>query len=91
VESLKARKFEGLLPIQYSTFSLIYERKDIIARDLTGSGKTLGFCLPIVEYMRANKLFGLKKPQVVMLAPTRELALQVSSFLTSRSPRSSRS
>jgi hypothetical protein len=33
--------------------------------------------------MRANKMFGKKKPQVVMLAPTRELALQVSPLVSS--------
>lgn len=47
----------------------------MIVRDLTGSGKTLGFCLPMVEYLRKHKLFGSGKPQGVILAPTRELAL----------------
>lgn len=42
------------------TFRNVYGREDLIVRDLTGSGKTLGFCLPIVEYLRANKLFGTK-------------------------------
>ena len=46
-----------------------------MVRDLTGSGKTLGFCLPTVEYLRANKLFGSRMIQAVILAPTRELAL----------------
>ncbi len=46
-------------------------------RDLTGSGKTLGFALPMVEYLRKNKLFGKRKIQGMVLAPTRELALQV--------------
>lgn len=53
-------------------------RKDLIVRDLTGSGKTLGFALPVVEYLRKNKLFGTRKIQALVLAPTRELALQVS-------------
>ena len=47
----------------------------MIGRDLTGSGKTFAFALPIVEYLRSNNLFGTGKFQAIMLAPTRELAL----------------
>lgn len=54
------------------------KREDLIIRDLTGSGKTLGFALPLVEYLRKNKCFGTGKIQGTVLAPTRELALQVS-------------
>lgn len=50
----------------------------MIIRDLTGSGKTLGFALPTVEYLRKHKLFGTRKIQVICMAPTRELALQIS-------------
>lgn len=46
-------------------------------RDLTGSGKTLGFALPTVEFLRKSKTLGSGKIQVMVLAPTRELALQV--------------
>ena len=49
----------------------------MIARDLTGSGKTLGFGLPITEYLRKNGMLGKKRIQAIVLAPTRELALQV--------------
>jgi superfamily II DNA/RNA helicase len=71
----------GLFPVQYMTFRNVYAREDLIVRDLTGSGKTLGFCLPIVEYLRAKKLFGTKCTQAIVLAPTRELALQISRVL----------
>lgn len=54
----------------------------MIVRDLTGSGKTLGFCLPIVCRLRRERLFGQGKPQAMILAPTRELALQISKELT---------
>lgn len=49
----------------------------MVARDLTGSGKTFAFGLPIVEYLRKNHLLGTRRPQAIILAPTRELALQV--------------
>ena len=53
----------------------------MIVRDLTGSGKTLGFCLPMIERFRKEKLFGQGKPLAMILAPTRELALQISKEL----------
>jgi len=65
------------------TFGNVYNREDLIVRDLTGSGKTLGFSLPIVEYLRANKLFGSKATQAIVLAPTRELALQITRVMNS--------
>jgi len=49
----------------------------LIARDLTGSGKTIAFGLPTVEYLRRNKFLGCRKTQAIVLAPTRELAIQV--------------
>ena len=52
-----------------------------MVRDLTGSGKTLGFCLPMVEIFRRERLFGKGKPLAMILAPTRELALQISKEL----------
>jgi len=59
------------------TFGNVFNREDLIVRDLTGSGKTLAFGLPTVEYLRANKLFNTGKIQCIVLAPTRELALQI--------------
>jgi ATP-independent RNA helicase DbpA len=52
-----------------------------LVRDLTGSGKTIGFCLPMIEKLRAGKFFGSGKPQCMILAPTRELAIQISKEL----------
>ena len=61
VEGLKKRGINFLFPVQYETFNTIYKRNDLIVRDLTGSGKTLGFSLPMVEYFRKNKCFGTGK------------------------------
>jgi ATP-independent RNA helicase DbpA len=63
------------------TFRRILNKEDLIVRDLTGSGKTLGFCLPMLEMFRKEKLFGQGKPLAMILAPTRELALQISKEL----------
>jgi superfamily II DNA/RNA helicase len=72
---LKARGIMHLFPVQVSSFRHVWARKDLIVRDLTGSGKTLGFALPTVEYLRKTKTLGSGKIQVMVLAPTRELAL----------------
>ena len=40
------------------TFRNVYNREDLIVRDLTGSGKTLGLSLTMIEYLREKKLFG---------------------------------
>ena len=80
-EGLIKRGIVSLFPVQYMTFGNVYNREDLIVRDLTGSGKTLGFSLPTVEYLRANKLFGTGKIQTIILAPTRELALQITRVL----------
>lgn len=52
VEVLKAKGYKDLFPIQQHCFYPVYQRNDVVARDLTGSGKTFAFGLPIVEYLR---------------------------------------
>jgi ATP-dependent RNA helicase DDX21 len=88
IKGLQKRGITGLFPVQTGTFEHIYEGKDIIARDLTGSGKTLGFSLPLVEKFRKlgyflpeNRVGGRRKLHAIFLAPTRELAMQVAKEL----------
>jgi superfamily II DNA/RNA helicase len=68
-------------PIQAATIPSILEGKDVLARGRTGSGKTIAFGAPLVEsVLRAGagkrREFG-RKPKALILAPTRELALQI--------------
>jgi ATP-dependent RNA helicase DDX21 len=58
IELLKKREINSLFPVQYMSFRRICNKEDLIVRDLTGSGKTLGFCLPMIEVLRKEKLFG---------------------------------
>uniref|UniRef100_A0A7S3K9M8 RNA helicase n=1 Tax=Euplotes crassus TaxID=5936 RepID=A0A7S3K9M8_EUPCR len=88
IKNLNARGITKLFPVQEATFRAIYEGNDMIARDLTGSGKTLAFSLPLVEKFRKmgyyepeNRVGGRRKLLSIILAPTRELALQVSKEL----------
>ena len=53
--------YANLFPVQQHCFYPVYQRNDIIARDLTGSGKTFAFGLPIVEYLRKMKMLGSRK------------------------------
>jgi ATP-dependent RNA helicase DDX21 len=90
IKNLAASGITTLFPVQENTFSDIYRGDDIIARDLTGSGKTLAFGLPLVEKYRKmgyfnpeNRVHGRRKLLAIILAPTRELALQVAKVLKS--------
>jgi superfamily II DNA/RNA helicase len=82
VDCLIDKGYASLFPIQQHCFYPVYQRNDIIARDLTGSGKTFAFGLPVVEYLRKMKLLGTRKVQAIVLAPTRELALQVTNEMS---------
>lgn len=81
VANLKKNGFMYLFPIQQKSYSPIYTRKDIIGKDRTGSGKTLAFALPLLERMKVvDRLFiqrNGQRPLIMVLVPTRELALQV--------------
>lgn len=61
-------------PIQIQAIPNILEGRDILGMAQTGTGKTAAFALPIL----ANINLKQKDPQVLVLAPTRELAIQVS-------------
>ncbi|TNE88795.1 MAG: DEAD/DEAH box helicase [Deltaproteobacteria bacterium] len=61
-------------PIQEEAIPVLLEGHDIIGGARTGSGKTAAFALPMLEKVKA----GERIPKALVLAPTRELALQVS-------------
>jgi ATP-dependent RNA helicase DDX21 len=69
-----------MFPVQEETFRLIEAGKDVLASDRTGSGKTLGYTLPVLEKFNKSKynLTPIKAPKFLILCPTRELVLQVS-------------
>ncbi len=65
--------FEEASPIQTAVIPLLLSGKDVIGQSSTGSGKTAAFGVPAVEKVDAKK----KAVQVLILCPTRELAVQV--------------
>ena len=60
-------------PIQEQAIPQLLEGRDLIGQARTGSGKTLAFAVPLVEQCEAT----LRRPQALVLVPTRELAIQV--------------
>ena len=80
-DNLRSDGIKNLFPVQIATFDLAYDQKDIIAKDRTGSGKTLAYSLPVIERLRAQGALGpgrrLQTPSMVVMVPTRELAMQV--------------
>lgn len=78
--ALKAKGFEAPSPIQKLTIPLLLRNEnDIIAQAQTGTGKTAAFGLPIIEQLVPAK----KTVQALILAPTRELAIQVTDEIQS--------
>jgi ATP-dependent RNA helicase DeaD len=65
--------FEEASPIQSSVIPLLLSGKDVVGQSATGSGKTAAFGIPAVEKVDPKK----KAVQVLILCPTRELAVQV--------------
>ena len=62
-----------LMPVQAHTLPYLMAGRDIMVQSRTGSGKTGAYLLPLLSLLDANE----KKPQALILAPTRELASQV--------------
>lgn len=65
--------YETPSPIQAEAIPLLLKGKDIIGQAQTGTGKTAAFALPLISNLDLKR----KDPQVLVLAPTRELAIQV--------------
>jgi len=64
-------------PIQQKAIPLVLERKDVLASAQTGTGKTAGFALPILQILSQGKRLHNRPVRSLVLTPTRELAAQV--------------
>ena len=77
---LRALQHEGYTtptPIQEQAIPAILDRRDVRGCAQTGTGKTAGFTLPILNRLAESKPSGPRKIRVLILTPTRELAAQV--------------
>ncbi|XP_058045038.1 nucleolar RNA helicase 2 [Ahaetulla prasina] len=79
LDLLKARGVTYLFPVQVKTFKPVFEGKDVIAQARTGTGKTFSFAIPLIEKLDRDPQERKRgrSPRVLVLTPTRELAMQV--------------
>tara|TARA_B100001758_G_scaffold246083_1_gene260392 strand:- start:10392 stop:11735 length:1344 start_codon:yes stop_codon:yes gene_type:complete len=72
--AIKDLGFINLLPIQEKTFSKILSGNDLVGISQTGTGKTIAYCLPLLQELSYSKQ---NNPRILILLPTRELVNQV--------------
>src|ERR1700682_5000350 len=73
-ERLAHARFSTPTPVQAAAIPQALEGKDVLATAQTGTGKTLAFLIPVIEYLLQQKTAGIA---ALVLVPTRELAMQV--------------
>ena len=73
LKAIKDLGYETPSPIQAATIPTLLSGRDVVGMAQTGTGKTAAFALPVLERLDVSQ----KTPQALVLAPTRELALQV--------------
>ncbi|CAN5482345.1 DEAD/DEAH box helicase [soil metagenome] len=73
VKAVERMGFEEASPIQCAAIPVLLEGADVVGQSQTGSGKTAAFGIPAIQLVEP----GLRAPQVLVLCPTRELAMQV--------------
>ncbi len=87
IEALNAHGFTAPFPIQEQVLPIALDNHDVIGQAKTGTGKTLGFGLPIIEHVIAPldsewaTLEYQGAPQALVVVPTRELCIQVAADL----------
>lgn len=74
LKSLKNMGFESPSQVQQDTIPPAIKGKDVIVKSQTGTGKTAAYAIPVIQKVELEE----KLPQVIVLTPTRELAVQVS-------------
>ncbi len=77
LEAISALGYTKPTPIQERAIGPVLAKKDIFATAQTGTGKTAAFMLPIIQRLRDNKALAPKAVRVVVMTPTRELAMQI--------------
>jgi len=77
LKAVERMGFTEMTPVQMKTLPLMMEGRDVIAIAPTGTGKTCAFGIPMLEYVNLKD----KRVQELVLAPTRELSLQITEEL----------
>ena len=73
IRGIKKARFEEMTPIQSEAIPVLLKGQDVIGQAQTGTGKTAAFGIPLLAKIDPKKAI----PQALVLAPTRELAMQI--------------
>lgn len=80
-KNIEAAEYVKPTSIQMQAIPIGIERRDLIAQAPTGSGKTSAFIIPLIEFLlkhpRVDHISSNEGPHAIVLAPTRELAIQI--------------
>jgi ATP-dependent RNA helicase RhlE len=77
VKAVSQQGYDSPTTIQSKAIPLVLEGKDVLASAQTGTGKTAGFTLPMLQLLSQKKLSKRRPVRALVLTPTRELAAQV--------------
>ena len=77
LKAVNEKGYDQASPIQEKAIPIILRRKDVLASAQTGTGKTAGFTLPILDILSKKINSNHKKIRALILTPTRELAAQI--------------
>jgi ATP-dependent RNA helicase RhlE len=83
LDAIEKMAYTEAYPIQIQAIPAILKGKDLQAKAQTGSGKTASFVLPILELFQQKKISRNLHLKVLILVPTRELAMQISEVISS--------
>lgn len=83
LDAVTAQGYNTPTPIQSQAIPAILEGKDVMAAAQTGTGKTAGFTLPLLELLSKGQRAPVNQVRALVLTPTRELAAQVEASITS--------
>jgi len=82
LKAIAEKKYQTPSPIQTKTIPVVLQGKDVMAAAQTGTGKTAGFTLPILQRLSSGKQAQSNQVRTLILTPTRELAAQVAASVT---------
>ncbi len=77
LSAIKERGYDTPTPIQLKVAPVVLAGKDLMASAQTGTGKTAGFTLPLLERLAGGQAAKSNRVRVLVITPTRELAAQV--------------
>ena len=77
LKAIEEKGYTAPSPIQAKAIPEVLKGKDVLASAQTGTGKTAGFTLPLLQLLSKKNQPGHRKVRALILTPTRELAAQI--------------